>query len=50
MKEVFNILYHMRVQPTEIMCLPTSVRRKLFDLFVEQREYEKAEADKGRKS
>jgi hypothetical protein len=43
-QEVFNFMFHMKQQWSDIMSWPSSVRRNMWRLFQEQREFDKKAA------
>ena len=40
-QEVFNFMFHMKQTWSEVMSWPSSVRRTMWRLFQEQREFDK---------
>ena len=46
MKEVFNLVFHLKLSVTEVLSLPTKFRHKLWAMFLDQRKFDESEIRK----
>lgn len=45
-QEVFNFMFHLKQSWSEVMSWPSSIRRSMWRLFLEQREFDKKAAQR----
>ena len=50
MKEIFNLVFHLKLSVTEVLTMPTKMRQDLWKLFLDQRKFDESEIQKAQQA
>ena len=50
MKEIFNLVFHLKLSVTEVLTMPTKMRQDLWKLFLDQRKFDEGEIQKAQQA